>query len=552
MQSTRIPTELQNELEDEKELTEAGKILRRRDGNYCFSCNNCNKYFIDIQEIVDHMRNEELVRNAAADVRSTHTEFVDVSKSIDGEYVKSEVEVDEANDDSVYCNTPLDVQKEKSKKKEPNNSSVRKRKQSHKPPVDEDVKADLKCCWCSESFNEFGLVQNHLTDEHNKKPSDVYSCDHCQLFLKNSNLLSEHILSQHGAEVHKQFQKETDYEENTKPIQCVVCELWLNGTKAFDAHTKNVHKMYRILQCYICGIYKKKPSGLIEHLKVHDRFRKYRCYECDNVIPKITNPYDFRSHKCVLCGVWFLNHVTIRNHLTDVHGQDQIYDCTICDDFTFKTELELRMHGVNVHAMPLEYNCKICSKNCKSQQSLNEHMKSHSSAYNTNVCAVCGSKFRRKDYLMRHIKSHGDVNKDFTCYICKKGFQSNGYLKNHIKRHTEKKMQQCDICGRRFLLGGLLRKHMKEHEGEIWKCTQCPKEFSNKSKLTAHEKTHVTERNFRCDVCHKTYKTSKNLRQHKLVHSTERRIKCRMCNMTFNQGPEYELHLQTHNNDVTS
>lgn len=247
-------------------------------------------------------------------------------------------------------------------------------------------------------------------------------------------------------------------------------------------------------------IFKKKPSGLLDHLKVHDRFRKYRCYECDNVEPKITNPNDLRSHKCILCGTWFMNHSSIRNHLTDVHGQDQIYDCTICDDFTFKTEWDLKMHGINVHEIPSQYKCEICDKHCKSIQSLNEHRKSHSTTYQLNVCSICGSKFRRKDYLARHIKSHSDANKDFKCYICKKEFQSNGYLKNHIKRHTEKKQHQCDVCGFRFLLAGLLRKHMKEHEGEIWKCTQCSKEFSNKSKLTAHEKTHVTERNYGCDV----------------------------------------------------
>lgn len=465
------------------ELTHTGEILLRRDGNFCFSCNHCDQLFDVINEIIDHINK---VLEGEAPKLLSYTEFVDVSVPVD---VKCE-RVDAIHDDSEEEKTMVAV-----KRKLNSINDTSKRKQSGN-----EYRDSIKCCWCSELFNDFGSVKNHLTDEHNKKSSDVYSCEECQLFFKNMMLLGDHILSTHGADEHEQFRVKSDYQENTKPIQCVVCQLWTNGTKAFDVHTKEAHKMYRILQCYVCGIFKKKPSGLLDHLKVHDRFRKYRCYECDNVEPKITNPNDLRSHKCVLCGVWFLSHATIRNHLNDVHGQDQIYDCAICDDFTFKTEWDLKMHGISVHAVPSQYKCEICSKHCKSLQSLNEHRKSHSTTSNTNVCPICGSKFRRKDYLIRHIKSHSDANKGFKCYICKKEFQSNGYLKNHIKRHTEKKMQICHVCGNRFLLAGLLRKHMKEHEGEIWKCTQCPKNFSNKSKLTAHEKTHVTERNFRCDV----------------------------------------------------
>lgn len=500
-------------------MTHTGKIFRRHDGNYCFSCNHCDEYFDIIHEIIAHMNK---VLTNEADPKNQHkldiesfTEFVDVSVPLDvkDDPIEDSVSDASSDDDNVVVTEEHSVSKTILDNKNSSVPAKRKRtiiingeRGTKKNPIREaksssyelesnlqsNSRTDLiKCCWCPETFNDFGLVQNHLTDEHNKKSSDAYSCDECQLFFKNLRHSSQHVLSHHGPEKHEIFRLAADYQENTKPIQCIVCELSINGTKAFDAHTKEAHKMYRILQCYVCGIFKKKPSGLLEHLKVHDRFRRYRCYECDSREPKITNPNDLRSHKCVLCSIWFPNHATIRNHLTDVHGQDQIYDCNICDDFTFKTEWELKMHGVNVHEIPSEY---------KSAHHLHVHQRSHSTSSNGNVCPICGSKFRRNDYLMRHIKSHSEADKAFKCYLCKKAFRSNGYLKNHIKRHTEKKMHQCDVCGNRFLLAGLLRKHMKEHEGEIWKCAQCPKEFSNKSKLTAHEKTHVTERNFRCDV----------------------------------------------------
>lgn len=521
--------------EDANGFTHTGEILRRRDGSYCFSCNHCHENFDLIQEIIAHIKNaflgDETSRNGQckSDIVAD-TEFVDVKcepEPNDG--CVSDGSSDIAGDDNMNDNDVDVIVKPRLKKLILDNenrempeankttaidtASYMKLSQSTNSETSESQTKrnwndcettntnPVTCCWCPFTFADLGLLQNHLTDDHNKKSSDVYCCEHCCSVFRNRVLLNEHVLSHHGPEEHEQFRLEMDFQENVKPIECSVCLTWMNGTKAFDAHTKDAHKMYRILQCYVCGIFKKKPSGLLDHLKVHDRFRKYRCYECDNVEPKITNPNDRRSHKCVLCGVWFLNHTTIRNHLASVHGQDQIYDCAICDDFSFKTESDLKLHTDNVHDVWTEFKCKICSKNCKSAQSLNAHKKTHASkSSSTNICKICGSKFRRKDYLMRHMKSHSDASKDFKCYICNKEFQSNGYLKNHIKRHTEKKIHQCDVCGVRFLLSGLLRKHMKEHDGEVWKCTQCPKQFSNKSKLTAHEKTHVTERNFHCDV----------------------------------------------------
>lgn len=363
-------------------MIKTGEILRKRDGNYCFSCSHCDNYFDFFNEIIDHMnkvlKQEEANQNAPSKLALlSYTEFVDVSVNVKCEVIDNYVNNINAEDDKDWSyvsdcyvdeNAPL---AEQICHHQPTSAYIGKQSDQKSLQCDNDKSTQdkfIKCCWCYETYNNFGLMLNHLTDDHNKKPSDVYSCEKCELFFKNVKPLSEHMLTFHGQDEHDRIQKEIEYQENAKPIQCVVCQLWTNGTKSFDAHTKQAHKMYRILQCYICRIYKKKPSGLIDHLKVHDRFRKYRCYECDNVEPKITNPNDQRSHKCVLCNVWFLNHATVRNHITDVHGQDQIYDCSICEDYTFKTDWDLKMHCTNVHQIPMDYECKYCMKHCKSIQ----------------------------------------------------------------------------------------------------------------------------------------------------------------------------------------
>lgn len=286
------------------ETIKTGEIRRRHNGSYCFSCNHCGKYFDVIDEIIDHIN-----KIFEQQETQTHTEFVDVLASVEvkcelSEYDSKDVNVEDKNwsyvsdsngDDNTSLSERIYIPKKFSDNKssvgdqdkltEISRPSVCKTKSSGRKSqmqlgtVDELKNSSqddfIKCCWCFETFDNFGLMLNHLTDDHNKKPSDVHSCDPCRLFFKNIQQLGEHISSYHGQDEYEKFQKASEI-ENTKPIQCAVCQCWTYGTKSFDAHTKQVHRMYRILECYVCGIFKKKPSGLLDHLKVHDRFRKYR------------------------------------------------------------------------------------------------------------------------------------------------------------------------------------------------------------------------------------------------------------------------------------
>ncbi|CAI4232777.1 unnamed protein product [Auanema sp. JU1783] len=55
-------------------------------------------------------------------------------------------------------------------------------------------------------------------------------------------------------------------------------------------------------------------------------------------------------------------------------------------------------------------------------------------------------------------------------------------------------------------------------EGQIHKCTVCPKSFSSASGLKQHSHIHCSSKPFRCHICNKAYTQFSNLCRHRRVH----------------------------------
>ena len=69
------------------------------------------------------------------------------------------------------------------------------------------------------------------------------------------------------------------------------------------------------------------------------------------------------------------------------------------------------------------------------------------------------------------------VKKSFNCKKCNKGSESWSTVKEHLNKHTSRK--------------------------EIFKCSQCEKEFGEEWKMSAHLKSH---KKYECDKCEKSFK----------------------------------------------
>eukprot|EP00092_Neocalanus_flemingeri_P088606 GFUD01111965.1.p1 GENE.GFUD01111965.1~~GFUD01111965.1.p1 ORF type:complete len:348 (+),score=61.06 GFUD01111965.1:101-1144(+) len=170
------------------------------------------------------------------------------------------------------------------------------------------------------------------------------------------------------------------------------------------------------------------------------------------------------------------------------------------------------------------------------------------------ICSHCGKKLRSKTNLRLHeLRIHGNAsNKSFPCQVCDKVFYISNDLRDHKKRkHGNNKPKVCDICGKGFYDNGDLRKHQRIlHENyRPFSCDICCKTFAQKHHLDVHRVIHTGERNYHCteEGCDKSFKQKWHLVQHERLHSGVKPYQCKYCGLEFTQKSSLVSHIKTHN-----
>ncbi|XP_050415842.1 PR domain zinc finger protein 10 [Patella vulgata] len=362
----------------------------------------------------------------------------------------------------------------------------------------------LACPVCKARFDNKNDLIAHATQHGTSKkkliPPRPFKCNNCWKAFGTQERLTKHMLC-HGT-------------EDSKPLQCEVCQKRLMNNSALACHMK-IHSDKKYYQCPICQEGFDQTSSLKFHSLEHCVNGLYTCPHC----PRQFNDFN-----------------TIRKHMKQFHS-DQEFPCPSCDK-VFSRPDKLKLHMLK-HSTHREFMCENCGRQFKRKDKLKEHIKRMHTGerepkpvnaeerdkqlkkfipkvsptdYHRFIykCHTCLLGFKRRGMLVNHLaKRHPDITpdlvpelnlpilktqRDYFCQYCDKVYKSSSKRKAHIiKNHpgfdlpvsSRKKSMIPEIPG-------LPNPTYSQTVGSITtlpqQCTYCHKQYASKAKLMQHQR----------------------------------------------------------------
>ncbi|KAG7200471.1 hypothetical protein KM043_001037 [Ampulex compressa] len=142
--------------------------------------------------------------------------------------------------------------------------------------------------------------------------------------------------------------------------------------------------------------------------------------------------------------------------------------------------------------------------------------------------------------------------KKHPCELCPRSFSQRSKLLAHELSHSKQRPFKCPNCEKAYASKSKLNAHVRLHtKTNVHQCKICDKAFAYPSYLQEHLKTHdkgmVQEsKRFECPTCHKRFRLAKNLRSHERLHTGKGLLRCEICDKQFSQSYGLKVHLASH------
>lgn len=316
--------------------------------------------------------------------------------------------------------------------------------------------------------------------------SEKFVCGKCGALFNESSLYQAHLLFHQKIYCNK-CRKELQLESHsdTNRHQCAVCSETLGDEHRLEAH-KSRHLEFKNLPCENC---------------------KGKLYEDS----------------------WSTNYLSKQT-------QDSV-KCMLCNE-TFSHILLLAYHAEKCHKVLV---CKVCTKQFALQESLAEHLESHSKVH-PFVCSVCNKSYQHNIWLTNHKKSH-------TSEIPK----ALGLSEAIVKVLSVPRAFLCSECGESFFLQEFLDLHKKTCHTSVRDTVQTSTETSLRDPVQKNTEAQlgdtVRKNTINCTSCNKTFKTCKNLKIHLKIHDDPAN-QCEICNKKFYHRSTLNRHLRQRHNII--
>jgi len=262
------------------------------------------------------------------------------------------------------------------------------------------------------------------------------------------------------------------------------------------------------------------------------------------------------------CGITLKDVGNLKQHIKRYHidGSDvKMYTCFYCTG-AFKGRRAYFVHKVGCIGVPHNYKChqQECTFTCLDERGMLSHFKKHHKKEEGGCdfsCEICGQSYTTTEGKNRHMLAHPGPHvkpapkkkmENLPCPICGKVFVNKSSLTVHINAvHDEegKIRFKCDQCSRGFSCKSKLKYHILSHSDERkHPCATCGKKFKSKRDLVKHDKIHSGVKPFKCSFCAKAFLNPDKVRRHELIHTGVMDYRCSSCGKGFNQKVNLGVH----------
>ena len=131
--------------------------------------------------------------------------------------------------------------------------------------------------------------------------------------------------------------------------------------------------------------------------------------------------------------------------------------------------------------------------------------------------------------------------------MCSRQFSRRSRLAAHFKTHTGERPYPCPFCPKSFASKGNCNTHVRVHTRERpYICPLCDKRFSQHGQMVIHVRRHTGEKPYVCTHCSKGFTCSKVLKIHVRTHTGEKPYICDYCTKGFAAYANLVVHRRIH------